>query len=112
MALIKCPECGKEISDRAGNCPNCGYPISDDYEIERKNSKHGILSIVIGIIAWIALFTAKHWLAFSMPLFIISSVLGIKSDKKYSIAGILISGAGIALSVGMLLICAISVFGK
>ena len=30
MALIKCPECGKEISDRATSCPNCGYPISQD----------------------------------------------------------------------------------
>ena len=28
MALIKCPECGKEISDKATNCPNCGYPTS------------------------------------------------------------------------------------
>ena len=27
MALIKCPECGKEISDAAESCPNCGYPI-------------------------------------------------------------------------------------
>lgn len=27
MALIKCPECGKEISDQAGACPNCGFPI-------------------------------------------------------------------------------------
>lgn len=27
MALIKCPECGKEISDKAGQCPHCGYPI-------------------------------------------------------------------------------------
>lgn len=27
MALIKCPECGKEISDRATSCPNCGYPM-------------------------------------------------------------------------------------
>lgn len=27
MALIKCPECGKEISDFATNCPNCGFPI-------------------------------------------------------------------------------------
>lgn len=25
MAMIKCPECGKEISDRAENCPNCGF---------------------------------------------------------------------------------------
>lgn len=28
MALIKCPECGKEISDKARACPNCGYPIA------------------------------------------------------------------------------------
>lgn len=27
MALIKCPECGKEISDNALNCPHCGYPV-------------------------------------------------------------------------------------
>lgn len=27
MSLINCPECGKEISDKAGKCPNCGYPI-------------------------------------------------------------------------------------
>lgn len=28
MALIKCPECGKEISDKAASCPNCGFPIA------------------------------------------------------------------------------------
>lgn len=27
MALIKCVECGKEISDRADTCPNCGCPV-------------------------------------------------------------------------------------
>ncbi len=27
MALIKCKECGREISDRANLCPNCGCPI-------------------------------------------------------------------------------------
>ncbi len=26
MALIKCPKCGKEVSDRAKQCPNCGCP--------------------------------------------------------------------------------------
>ena len=30
MALIKCPECGKEISDKATACPNCGYPIATE----------------------------------------------------------------------------------
>ena len=28
MALIKCPECSKEISDKAEACPQCAYPIS------------------------------------------------------------------------------------
>jgi hypothetical protein len=27
MALINCPECGKEISDKAASCPHCGNPI-------------------------------------------------------------------------------------
>lgn len=27
MALIKCPECRKEISDKARECPHCGYPL-------------------------------------------------------------------------------------
>ena len=26
MPLISCPECGKQISDRAKTCPNCGLP--------------------------------------------------------------------------------------
>ena len=29
MAIIKCPECGKQISDRATSCPGCGYPINE-----------------------------------------------------------------------------------
>lgn len=28
MALVSCPECGKEISDKASSCPNCGFPIN------------------------------------------------------------------------------------
>ena len=28
MALVKCSECGKEVSDKAQSCPNCGSPIA------------------------------------------------------------------------------------
>lgn len=28
MPLIKCPDCGKEVSDKAPVCPNCGRPIA------------------------------------------------------------------------------------
>lgn len=29
MALINCPECNKEISDKAAACPHCGNPMSN-----------------------------------------------------------------------------------
>lgn len=29
MSLINCPECGKEISDKADVCIHCGYPLGD-----------------------------------------------------------------------------------
>ena len=28
--LINCPECGKEISNKAESCPNCGFPINNN----------------------------------------------------------------------------------
>lgn len=27
MALIRCPECGQEVSDRSRVCVHCGYPL-------------------------------------------------------------------------------------
>lgn len=35
MALMKCPECGHDVSDKADKCPNCGCPVSE-MEIESK----------------------------------------------------------------------------
>ena len=29
MALIRCPECNKEVSDSASSCPHCGYPLKE-----------------------------------------------------------------------------------
>lgn len=37
MALIKCPECGREISDNATVCPHCGCP--SDIIKEKLNCK-------------------------------------------------------------------------
>lgn len=33
MALIKCPECGEEISDKCKICVHCGYPIANTNKI-------------------------------------------------------------------------------
>lgn len=28
MALVKCEDCGRDVSDRAPACPNCGAPVA------------------------------------------------------------------------------------
>ena len=83
MALIKCPECGKEISDQAANCPNCGFPVnkSDSQSVpttqsheeiiekakhNKRKLKKGLIAIgavlLIAVILIIALSMRKEWL--------------------------------------------------
>lgn len=61
MALIKCPECQKEISDTAPSCPNCGYVLSNTSKEDivkitptkiqeiQPNKVNGILYITMGV---------------------------------------------------------------
>lgn len=39
MALVKCPECGKEMSEFAESCLNCGSPIFDYFDKQKKLDK-------------------------------------------------------------------------
>ena len=39
MALINCPECGKQVSDKAYSCPECGFPIKDYMESKSEENK-------------------------------------------------------------------------
>lgn len=55
MSLIKCTECGKEISDHAGACPSCGNPIHQNVTPAQKieivgTSKKWKWTTVIGVI--------------------------------------------------------------
>lgn len=36
MALIKCPECELQVSDKALSCPHCGYPMQEDMKPQRQ----------------------------------------------------------------------------
>lgn len=56
MALIKCPECGKEISDTATACINCGYRLKGNTQkvlstsvksVDKKKATAIIATIVI-----------------------------------------------------------------
>lgn len=64
MALIKCVECGTEVSDLAEKCPKCAYPISSKKEesrvqiIEQTSKKYkmqlvvGVVVLILGFIFW------------------------------------------------------------
>jgi len=46
MAMIKCPECGKEISSSAPVCPNCGYSRIITPQSKEKTTKNALIFIV------------------------------------------------------------------
>lgn len=52
MALIKCPECGKEISDKSKQCIHCGYPLIDSSPnsklVPPNNKLYGVRGIKYG----------------------------------------------------------------
>lgn len=43
MALIKCPECGREISDKAASCPGCGYPVENGNIVDTRSDEERLI---------------------------------------------------------------------
>ena len=39
MSLIKCPECGENVSDKAEKCPHCGYKINGTVEEKKTDER-------------------------------------------------------------------------
>ena len=70
MALIKCPECGKEISDKTSSCPGCGYPINN-IKVENEQDIVNIRGKNKG----------KNFLIFGSMLFLVSMVFGIGTSN-------------------------------
>lgn len=42
MSLVKCPECGKEVSDKSKQCIHCGYPLN-----EINNNNNGLFNLIL-----------------------------------------------------------------
>lgn len=46
MAIIKCPECQKDVSSNAKSCPHCGNPI--DTKVYCPKCKSSNVSVISG----------------------------------------------------------------
>ena len=59
MALLKCKECGHEVSDKASACPNCGCPIErvgvleEQFEEKPRKSKGWIWALMVALLCLI-----------------------------------------------------------
>ena len=73
MALIKCPECGKEISDKAASCIHCGCPMPPpiyqaeqsppvvETEIVTQGKSKQIIAAILTVIAFVMTLHANHF---------------------------------------------------
>jgi hypothetical protein len=46
MALVQCPECLREVSDKAVACPNCGYPLQNSPMSGKPDVEPGIAKLL------------------------------------------------------------------
>ena len=76
MAIIECPECGKDVSSKAQSCPHCGCPLwneSVSYVLQTgnatSNSNFSMFLKVLAVLSWIG-----------------GLVLAIMTGKTYSVS--------------------------
>ena len=51
MAIIKCKECGKDISDKAKICVHCGAPLKKgDFHKELSAAKRVAIAIILVLV--------------------------------------------------------------
>ena len=102
--IIFCPECNKQLSSKASLCPNCGCPIKKNKNIENEEINGFCLSgMVVGIVSF---FIDFFGLVSATGLVI--SIIGLSKspkgkNKTFATIGIICSGIELVLKILQLL---------
>lgn len=86
MALIKCPDCGREFSETANTCPQCGYRKRSE-EIKQKTSR-GFKKVGVILLMFILTVVIQ---------FVLIEVIGVKYPKGTNIFATIAIGAVLSL---------------
>lgn len=84
MALINCPECGKEISDKAAMCIHCGCPIASHQPAKNENRFSFKPSFLTNLKARLIVQNKKRCLLAVVSLVVLVAIAAtavIKTDK-------------------------------
>lgn len=116
MALIKCPECGKDVSDTAKMCPHCGYKIKISKSIlllldDTMNFVISeILNIVLIIVGTFMFNKGKKemlfWVQAKLELGVEDAMYCIKNISKYTLmknTGIVLICVGIIVAISFVI---------
>jgi len=92
MALVKCTECGREISDQAVSCPGCGAPVvaatsrkvllsaaRSAAPAQGTGSAFGIAAVVLGLGAVVMPYFAA---VFLVPAALVCGLIAFKQGRK------------------------------
>ena len=89
MAITKCQECGKEISDKAQTCPHCGAPVEEG-AVSSKTAQSlksgGILLIILSIImeysGMAEISSIPQLFIYLMAVGVVMVIFGLINDQK------------------------------
>ena len=61
MSMIKCTECGNDISDKATSCPHCGCPMDAILRAEKAKSGKRTMIFALAILCVLVLVAVSLW---------------------------------------------------
>lgn len=76
MAIMYCPECGKEMSDSLKKCPHCGFKFKKNKKKITKKQKKIISIVVVAVLLLICIAT------------VLFKVLSLSTEEKKQIVAI------------------------
>jgi hypothetical protein len=81
MALIKCSECSKEVSDKAAACPFCGNPIGGSpVTIQKTNKKWKVIAIIAFVILFVGIISIFSNVGLGVTLIFVGIAMGIYAE--------------------------------
>ncbi|MCC1491556.1 zinc ribbon domain-containing protein [Cognatishimia sp. F0-27] len=94
MAIISCPSCGNDVSEKAFDCPKCGHPL--------RKPKRGFFGVLI---KW-------TFILFNILMLVwLVGGTGAAVDTQAGLSGAELAGAQIGTGIGVALILSIWVIG-
>lgn len=89
MALIKCQECGKEISDKSENCIHCGCPVEVKVESITKETTTEVVNkpkknnnkLIVGILVGVIVLVGEFFIINYMTKVEIPDLYGVSEDN-------------------------------